>query len=148
MPNTISKLQALFDDKEQLAFIRMMVVTKRAIKAFRDDPALAAESMSAFKVDNSEYMRDRNCEIDFTMLSVTISQAMEKPVKEEMLNQSIAEVAGKIKDLVASLGLFLKTDTDAGRKKVYQDALDYIKKIEICFDSSEHKNDEAARFRM
>jgi hypothetical protein len=148
MPNTIRNLQALFDKNEQMTFLQMMVKTKKAIKAFKDDPDLAATSIKTFEVEDSDYTRDRHCEIDFTMLNTTISLAMDTPENEKVLNQSIDEVSVKVDDLMQSLNLFIKMDTNSGRTKIYQDALTYLAKIKHCFEPDDHKNDSSASVRF
>ncbi len=152
MPTTRSNLEALFDEKEQYAFLQMMVKTERAISAFRDDPELVSESRKTFKVEGSHYTLDRHCEIDFTMLNTTISMVRDKPDNAKILNQSIDEVSGKIKNLLTSLNLFIKMDTNTERKSVYQNALTYLNKIEQCFEPADEKNENdssnTVKFKM
>ncbi len=132
-----TKLKSLFSAEENQAWEMTWARTMRAIANYRKDENQNSLSIFVVKSESSE-TRDRNCDVNFTIINSAISVAKKQATLTVMAAEMIKCMPKAIKELNHDLELFLKSDLDVDRQKKYQDAVTVLSKIATCLPENQH----------
>ncbi len=139
--DAISKLKIFFTSEEETAWKMMRALTTRAIQNFKEG---SAESKADVFVLDSGDLRDRNCDVNFTIVSVAVILAKSPDAHPVILANAVKAIPNALKELSDDLTVFLKNDTSVERKEKYNQAINYLKKVEACCSSLKIEKDQSS----